>query len=162
MPKILNPGVSEVSTCKGTLSTPNVKNIGNAFTKFHTHSTPNLWTFSHTICYTRKFKLLRYKSSKLQFHEKNQNFEALRLEYLLNTCKYHAKKFFLLFCDFENIKTGFRRFKILVLTVDIKSPIYITGNKIKELMYKYIHSKTFGSHSTMKCKYKKSILFKIV
>ena len=59
-------------------------------------------------------------------HTKNQNFEILRLEYLLNTCKYHAKKFFLFFfCDFEHIKTGFRRFKFLVLTVDIKSPICI-------------------------------------
>ena len=62
----------------------------------------------------------------MPFHEKNQNFEILRLEYLLNTCKYHAKNFFLLFfCNFEHIKTSFRRFKILVLTVDIKSPIYI-------------------------------------
>ena len=43
----------------------------------------------------------------------------------MNTCKYHAKNLFLLFfCDFEHIKTGFRRFKILVLTVVIKSPIY--------------------------------------
>ena len=63
---------------------------------------------------------------KIAISEKNQNFEILRLEYLLNTCKYHAKNFFLLFfCDFKHIKTGFRRFKILVLTVDIKSPIYM-------------------------------------
>ena len=40
------------------------------------------------------------------------------------------------FCDFEHIKTGFRRFKILVLTVDIKSisglrhvsPAYLSGS----------------------------------
>ena len=57
-PKILNPDVSEMSICKGTLSTLNIKNIGNAFTKIHTHSTPNLWTFSHTMCYTKKFKFL--------------------------------------------------------------------------------------------------------
>ena len=41
-PKILNPDESEMSISKGTLSPPNVKNIGNAFTKIHTHSTPNL------------------------------------------------------------------------------------------------------------------------
>ena len=65
------------------------------------------------------------KSWKLPFHEENQNFEILRLECLLNNCKYHAKNFFLLFfCDFEHIKTGFRRLKILAPTVDIKSPIY--------------------------------------
>ena len=58
--------------------------------------------------------------------KKNQNLEILRLEYLSNTYKYHAKNFFLMFfCDVEHIKTGFRRFKILTLTVDIKSPIYI-------------------------------------
>ena len=48
-----------MSTCKGTLSTPNVKNIANAFTKIHTHFTPNLWTFSHTMWYTKKFKFLK-------------------------------------------------------------------------------------------------------
>ena len=36
------PGRIRMSTGKGTLPTLNVKNIGNAFTKIHTHSTPNL------------------------------------------------------------------------------------------------------------------------
>ena len=105
MPKILNPDVSEMSTCKDTLSSPNVKNIDNAFTKIHTHSTPNLWTFSHTMLY-EKVQLFELKIIKIAIVWKK------------------SKLFLLFFCDFEHIKTGFRRFKILVLTVDIKSPIY--------------------------------------
>ena len=86
----------------------------------------------HQICELFPIQCAIQKSSnfwvkkwwKLPFHDENQYFEILRLEYLLNTCKYHAKNFFLLcFCDFEHIKTGFRRFKILALTVDIKSPV---------------------------------------
>ena len=42
-------------------------------------------------------------SRKLTFHEKNQNFEILMLEYLLNTCKYHAKNFLLWFFVILNI-----------------------------------------------------------
>ena len=98
-PKILIPDVSEMSICIDTLSTPNVNNIGNAFTKIHTHSIPNLWTFTHTMCYTKSPNFWVKESWKLPFHEKNQNFEILRLEYLLNTYKY-AKNFFCFFLWF--------------------------------------------------------------
>ena len=37
--------------------------------------------------------------------------------------------FLLFFCNFEHIKTGFRRFRILALTVDIKSPICMIEKK---------------------------------
>ena len=81
--------------------------------------------FPYNVLY-KKVEIFELKNHEnCHFMKKNQNFEIFRLEYLLNTCKYHAKIFFLLFfCDFEHIKIGFRRFKILVLTVDIKSPIY--------------------------------------
>ena len=40
---------------------------------------------------------------KIAISWKNQNFEILRLEYVLNTCKYHAKNFFQIFFVILNI-----------------------------------------------------------
>ena len=76
------------------------KNSYSFYTKF-----VNFFTYTVLYKEVQIFELKNHENN--HFMKKNQNFEILRLEYFLNTCKYHAKNFFLLFlCDFEHIKNS--------------------------------------------------------